>query len=97
VRVRKEMLDLAEHILDTKAGHFDPAKFKDEYELALRKLVKHKAAGKKIETPQPAEATGKVIDLMDALRRSLHGQRGQKSSGGRSAKRKAASRNKKAA
>jgi len=29
-----------------KAGHFDPAKFKDEYELALRKLVKRKAAGK---------------------------------------------------
>lgn len=95
--VPKEMLDLAEHILDTKAGHFDPAKFKDEYELALRKLVKRKAAGKTIEAPQPAEATGKVIDLMDALRRSLHGQRGQKSSGGGSAKRKVASRNKKAA
>jgi non-homologous end joining protein Ku len=49
------MLDLAEYILDTKAGHFDPAKFKDEYELALRKLVKRKAAGKTIEARQPAE------------------------------------------
>ena len=43
------MVELASHILDKKAGHFDPAKFKDEYELALRKLVKRKAAGKTIE------------------------------------------------
>ena len=43
------MVSLASHILDTKAGHFDPAKFKDEFELALRKLVKRKAAGKTIE------------------------------------------------
>jgi DNA end-binding protein Ku len=97
VRVSKEMLDLAEHILESKAGHFDPAKFKDEYELALRKLVQRKAAGKKIEAPQPQEEGGKVIDLMEALRRSLHGQSGRKSSGGGSIKRKAARRNKKAA
>ena len=45
------MVSLASHILDSKAGHFDPAKFKDEYELALRKLVKRKAAGKTIEAP----------------------------------------------
>src|SRR5678816_16443 len=45
-RVPKEMVQLAAHILDKKSGHFDPAKFKDEYELALRKLVKRKAAGK---------------------------------------------------
>jgi DNA end-binding protein Ku len=97
VRVSREMLDLAEHILDTKAGHFDPAKFKDEYELALRKLVKRKAAGKKIEAPPPAEESGKVIDLMEALRRSLHGQRGRKASGPGKANRKAARRGKKAA
>jgi Ku protein len=48
-RVPKEMVSLAAHILDTKAGRFDPAKFKDEYELALRKLVKRKAAGKTIK------------------------------------------------
>src|ERR1700731_5288023 len=63
-RVPKEMLELAEHILETKAGHFDPKRFKDEYELALRKLVKRKAAGKKIELPPPPEDTGKVINLM---------------------------------
>jgi Ku protein len=76
VRVAKEMLALAEHILDTKAGHFDPKAFKDEYELALRQLVKRKAAGKTIEAPKPAEDTGKVIDLMEALRRSVRGGRG---------------------
>jgi DNA end-binding protein Ku len=97
VRVSKEMLDLAEHILDTKAGHFDPAKFKDEYELALRKLVKRKAAGKKIEAPPPAEEGGKVIDLMEALRRSLHGQSGRSASGSGKAPRKAARRGKKKA
>jgi DNA end-binding protein Ku len=70
-RVPKEMVELASHILDKKAGHFDPAKFKDEYELALRKLVKRKAAGKTIERPEPAEDRSNVIDLMGALQQSL--------------------------
>jgi DNA end-binding protein Ku len=76
VRVSKDMLSLAEHILDTKAGHFDPQALRDEYELALRRLVKRKAAGKKIERPKPAEDSGKVIDLMEALRRSVQGDHG---------------------
>ena len=70
-RVPKEMVQLASHILDKKAGHFDPAKFKDEYELALRKLVKRKAAGKAIERTEPAEDRSNVIDLMAALQQSL--------------------------
>ena len=70
-RVPKEMVQLASHILDKKAGHFDPAKFKDEYELALRKLVKRKAAGKTIERAEPAEDRSNVIDLMAALQQSL--------------------------
>ena len=65
------MVELASHILDKKAGHFDPAKFKDEYELALRKLVKRKAAGKTIERTEPAEDRSNVIDLMAALQQSL--------------------------
>ena len=73
-RVPKEMISLASHILDTKAGHFDPAKFKDEYELALRKLVKRKAAGKPIEAPQAQEDRSNVIDLMEALRQSVKGK-----------------------
>ena len=41
------------------------------YEAALKKLVKRKAAGKTIEAPEPQEDRGNVIDLMDALKRSL--------------------------
>jgi len=73
-RVAREMVDLAGHILDTKAGRFDAAKFKDEYELALRKLVKRKAAGKTIEPPEEREDRGNVVDLMEALRQSVGGK-----------------------
>jgi non-homologous end joining protein Ku len=75
--VPKEMVSLAAHILDSKAGHFDPAKFKDEYELALRKLVKRKAAGKPIEAPAEKEERSNVVDLMEALRRSVKGGGGR--------------------
>src|SRR5262249_51329465 len=74
-RVPKEMVSLAGHILDSKAGHFDASAFKDEYELALRKLVKRKAAGKHIEPPAEREGPSNVIDLMQALRNSLKGKK----------------------
>ena len=54
-RVPKEMVELASHILDKQGRPFRPGKFKDEYEMALQKLVKRKAAGKTIEGPEPAE------------------------------------------
>ena len=74
-RVSKEMVSLAGHILDSKAGHFDASGFKDEYEMALRKLVKRKAAGKRIEPPPEREEASNVIDLMHALRNSLKGRK----------------------
>src|SRR6201995_5097731 len=70
-RISKDMIDLAAHILDTKAAKFDPHKFKDKYEAALKALVKRKAAGKTIETPEEKEEKSNVIDLMDALKQSL--------------------------
>jgi DNA end-binding protein Ku len=70
-RISKDMVDLAAHILDTKATKFDPHKFKDKYEAALKALVKRKAAGKKIEVPEEKEEKSNVIDLMDALKQSL--------------------------
>jgi len=73
VRIAKDMLKLAEHILETKAAHFDPKTFKDEYETALRKLVQKKAAGKTIEVDKPEEKASNVINLMDALRQSIKG------------------------
>jgi DNA end-binding protein Ku len=70
-RVSKDMIDLAAHILDTKVSKFDPNKFKDKYETALKALVKRKAAGKTIEAPEEKEEESNVIDLMDALKQSL--------------------------
>jgi Ku protein len=74
-RIPRDMISLAAHILDSKATRFDPAKFKDEYETALRKLVQRKAKGQTIEPPAPAEKPGNVIDLMEALRQSVGGKK----------------------
>jgi Ku protein len=70
-KVSRDMVDLAAHILDTKASKFDPQKFKDKYETALKALVKRKAAGKTIEVPEEKEEDSNVINLMDALKQSL--------------------------
>jgi Ku protein len=71
-RISKDMVELAAHILESKSARFDPSTFKDQYETALKALVKRKAAGKTIELPEEEPAgRGNVIDLMDALRRSL--------------------------
>src|SRR6185295_757028 len=70
-RISKDMVELATHILESKATKFDPEKFKDEYEQALRKLVQRKAKGHTIEPPEPPERPSNVINLMDALRESI--------------------------
>jgi DNA end-binding protein Ku len=70
-RVTKEMVDLAVHILDSKSSKFDPEKFEDKYETALKKLIKRKAAGKTIEVPEREEPAAESANLMDALRQSL--------------------------
>jgi len=62
---------LAAHILETKETKFDPRKFKDEYENALKKMVRRKAKGHTLEAPNETEKSDNVIDLMDALRQSL--------------------------
>jgi DNA end-binding protein Ku len=66
---------LAKHIVQTKSGHFHPEKFEDRYEKALRELIAKKQAGERIEAPK-ARAPAKVINLMDALKRSIAGERG---------------------
>jgi Ku protein len=73
-KISKDMVDLAAHILDSKAAHFDPSKFKDEYENALKTLVKRKAAGKPVKVVEREERPDNVINLMDALRQSLKGK-----------------------
>jgi Ku protein len=73
-KISRDMVDLASHILETKAAHFDPAKFKDEYETALKTLVRRKAAGKPVKTAEAEQRGGNVISLMDALKQSLKGR-----------------------
>ena len=73
-RISKDMIELASHILESKASHFDPSKFKDEYENALKAMVKRKAAGKPMKAPERAEKRDNVVSLMDALRGSLKGK-----------------------
>jgi DNA end-binding protein Ku len=73
--VAKEMLDLANHIIDTKKGKFDPATFKDRYQDAVVELIRAKRAGQPVEAPRAAKP-GNVINLMDALRRSVEAETG---------------------
>jgi DNA end-binding protein Ku len=70
----KDMLDLATHIIDTKTGTFEPDKFEDRYEDALKDLLKKKRKGEKIEPPKEREPSN-VINLMDALRKSVKADR----------------------
>lgn len=70
LKLGKDMMDLAKHIVETKSGHFEPEKFEDHYERALKELIERKSKGIKIEVPTE-RAPAKVINLMDALRRSV--------------------------
>jgi DNA end-binding protein Ku len=81
-RISKDMLQLAEHILASKKAKFDPSKFKDRYETALKKLIAAKKSGKEPPTP-PEPQPSNVINLMDALRQSVKAGRGGRSAGGR--------------
>jgi DNA end-binding protein Ku len=74
-KITKDMLDLAKHIVETKKAHFEPARFEDRYEEALKDLLKKKQSGQKIEAPREREPS-KVVNLMDALRRSVETERG---------------------
>src|SRR5256884_3630938 len=73
-KIPKDMADLAAHIVETKAGHFKPEKFEDHYEDALKELIRKKQSGQPIERPERREPA-KVINLMDALRRSVEASR----------------------
>jgi DNA end-binding protein Ku len=73
-KVTKDMVELAGHILHKMSAHFDPSKFKDEYETALKALVRRKASGKTIKMPEPEEKPDNIVNLMDALKASLKGK-----------------------
>ena len=78
VKVPPEMLKLADHIVESKKGEFDPSQFVDHYEEAVVEMIRRKRAGLPAE-PQKVSATApNVVSLMDALRRSLADEKGAK-------------------
>jgi DNA end-binding protein Ku len=90
VKVTKDMLDLAKHIVNQKAGHFDPDRFEDQYETALIDLINQKRAGKPV-TARVRPRGENVVDLMDALRKSIGGAEAAKESKSAKKPRKVAS------
>lgn len=71
VKLDNGMVELAGDIIDRKKGRFDPSKFDDEYENALLALIKAKQAGKKAPVVQTAPRPSNVVNLFDALKKSL--------------------------
>jgi DNA end-binding protein Ku len=76
-KITKDMLDLATHIVETKTGEFDPKKFEDQYEDAVKELLKRKQHGEKIEVPKERKPAN-VVNLMEALRQSIAAESGTK-------------------
>jgi DNA end-binding protein Ku len=76
VTADEETIRLAQHIIDTKRGAFDPAEFEDRYENAVVEMLKAKQAGRPAPKQHAAERPSNVVSLMDALRRSLEAEGG---------------------
>jgi DNA end-binding protein Ku len=71
VKVTKDMLDLAKHIVEKKSASFEPEQFEDRYESALIDLINQKRSGMPTTAKAAPKSGGNVINLMDALKRSL--------------------------
>lgn len=95
ITLKGEMLELAEHIIKTKSGRFDPKTFDDRYDAALAEVVKAKIEGRTIKAPEP-KAKGQVIDLMEALRQSAGQQTKKPGKPARGKAKKPAARRRKA-
>lgn len=67
----KELLDLAEQLIDRKSGPFDPKEFEDAYNQSLRELIEAKKEKREPRTIEEPEIGGNVVDLMEALKRSV--------------------------
>src|ERR671923_2004801 len=83
--VKKAELDLAEQVMQSLVGEFDPSELVSEYRRDLRELLEAKLEGREIAKPEPVPETP-VVDLMDALRASVAAASGQKAASGNSKK-----------
>jgi DNA end-binding protein Ku len=91
LKLPDQMVGLAETIIDKMSGEFEPEKFEDRYENAIIELVRSKQAGLPVSKEKPAARPANVVNLMDALRRSIEAGGGEKSKAPKpSAKRTAA-------
>ena len=75
VKVTKDMLDLAKHIVEKKSGAFEPGKFEDHYESALIDLINKKRSGVRLTAKAAPKTGGNVINLREALKKSLASER----------------------
>ena len=75
LRLPPEMIHIAEHILETKTGDFDPAYLEDRYRTSLVSLLREKKAQTPARTAVSAPSPKNVINLMDILKRSLSAER----------------------
>lgn len=73
VKLPAEMLDIAQEIIGRKSGHFEPDKFTDRYEEAVVGMLRAKQAGQAFVVPE-TEAPANVVNIMDALKRSLQAE-----------------------
>jgi DNA end-binding protein Ku len=71
IKIQKEMLDLAKHIVASKEGEFDASEFRDRYEAAVVEMLKKKQEGAPLPKQRLSSAPSNVIDLMQALKRSI--------------------------
>jgi len=65
-------LAMARQLVSAMTGEFDPAEYKDEYRDALMQVIESKIEGHEVKAPEPAEETGKLVDLMAALEASVN-------------------------
>lgn len=95
-KIEPEMLELAQHIMTTKAGSFRPEEFDDRYDQALADLVKAKIEGRKVvplRKPKPTKSN----DLLEALRQSAGAKGGKTKAKGRARTSKASTAERKKA
>jgi DNA end-binding protein Ku len=91
----KQMIEIAQKIITQQEGPFDPEEFTDRYEDALHELIEEKRKGHKIKHAPKVAREGNVVDLMEALKKSLgktSRAKPDKSPGEKTTKRKAARR-----